>query len=137
MSQAQKLIFNPAFFDGLCPVLEEYIDGFNGRDFIYRVFNNEWPDMEWTERTRHIAKAIQHFLSRDFSNAARQLANISLALKNVGNHYGGIEYVFLGTYLEVYGLYPDEEPALPNEEVIGFTSRHFTSFRFLGQAEPA
>lgn len=130
-------MYNPAFFDGLCPVLEEYVDGFNCRDFIFRVFNNEWPDMDWAERTRHIAKALHHFLSRDFGNAARQLADVARALKRVRKDHCGLEFVFLGTYLEVYGLHHNEESVQAIAEVIELTGREFKSFRFFSQTAPA
>lgn len=135
MSQAQKFMFNPAFFDRLCPVLEEYIDDFNDRDFIFRVFNNEWPDMESTERIRHIARAIHHFLSRDFGNAARQLADIARALRNVRSDHSGLEYAFLGAYLEGCGLRPDQ--ASVQAEVMELTDRKFKLSCIVGQTEPA
>ncbi len=125
MTDLQKFMYNPVFFDRVCPILNECIDHFDCRDFIFRVFNNKWPDMEWRDRTRHIAKVLHHFLSKDFSNASRQLVDIIDALRVVTKEHDGSEYAFLARYVELYGQKNPEESMKAMEKIAELAGREF------------
>ena len=96
-------MYNPAFFEQLCPVLESCINDFDRRDFIFRIFNNAWPEMELKERVRHVAKVLHHFMPKDFPQAANQIITISHALKNGKFPQHGFENIFLAEYVESFG----------------------------------
>lgn len=109
-------MYNPAFFERLCPVLNDCIPDFDSRDFIFRVFNNAWPDMELKERVRHISKALHHFLPADFAAAAQQLISISQALRKKDLAEHGYENIFLADYIETFGgQHPVQSQAALNE----------------------
>jgi 3-methyladenine DNA glycosylase AlkC len=109
MAEPLKNMFNPAFFEKLCPVLTQSIPGFDCRDFIYRVFNNTWPDRELKERVRHIAVVLHHFLPKDFRLASAMLAKLAGALIKNEIREQGFETIFIPEYILVFGCdYPDE-----------------------------
>ena len=103
MKTPLRYMYNPAFFDRLCPVLNDCIAGFDGRDFIFRIFNNAWPDMELKDRVRHIAKVLHHFLPTDFPRAAKLIIAISHALQNENFQQHTLENIFLVEYVEQFG----------------------------------
>lgn len=104
MTTALKYMYNPLFFERLCPTLSEHIPGFDGRNFVFRIFNNQWPDLGLKERVRHISLVLHHFLSKDFSVACQQLIVISQTLRSRHHREQGFEYIFLTDYIEVFGL---------------------------------
>jgi hypothetical protein len=108
MATTLKYIYNPAYFEKLCPVLEEALPGFDRKQFIFRIFNNDWPDKELKERVRHITQALHVFMPKEFAMAAQKLALISKLLRS---HFGpqSIENAFLADYAEVYGIHLPEE----------------------------
>lgn len=108
MKTPLRYMYNPAFFDTLCPVLNECIPGFDSRDFIFRVFNNAWPDMELKERVTHIANVLGHFLPKDFPSALQPVISISRSLKDMAFPHHGFENMFLAVYIDLYGeKHPD------------------------------
>ena len=109
MATPMKYMYNPAYFERLCPVLREAIPGFDCRYFIFRIFNNTWPDLELKQRVRHIAMVLRDFLSRDFQVASQQVVSIALRLRNEGRVEQNLGNLFRADYIELYGLdYPDE-----------------------------
>ncbi|MEX1241297.1 MAG: hypothetical protein WEB30_16365 [Cyclobacteriaceae bacterium] len=110
-------MYNPAFFERLCPVLNDCIPGFDRRDFIFRIFNNAWPDMELKERVRHVSKVLYHFLPKDFSLAAKQIIAISHALKKEKFPQHGFEKIFLADYVDQFGREFPELAAAVTEEI--------------------
>ncbi|MEX2234991.1 MAG: DNA alkylation repair protein [Cyclobacteriaceae bacterium] len=131
MATALKYMYNPSFFDRLCPILKDRIPGFDCRDFIFRIFNNEWPDLELKERVRHISTVLHHFLSKDFSEATQQLIAISQTLKSRHFREQGFENIFLADYIEVFGLEHPEESFLALEEITKLVSAEFALRPFI------
>jgi len=103
MATPLKFMYNPAFFERLCPVLTECIPGFDCRDFVFRIFNNAWPELELKDRVRHIASVLNHFLPKEFPRAAMQLVALSDALLKKGTPAQGFQMIFLPDYIAVFG----------------------------------
>lgn len=97
-----KCMYNPQYFEAMCPVLRDSIPGFDCRDFIFRVFDNQWPDLGLEQRVRHITKALHHFLPDDFPSAVDLLIVVARELEKRGGSHG-FENMFLPEYIEVYG----------------------------------
>ena len=131
MATALKYMYNPTFFEGLCPVLKECIPGFDCRDFILRTFNNAWPDLELKERIRHITRVLHHFLSKDFSIAAHQLIDIAHALKKKHSRDQGFENIFLADYIEVFGLDHPQESIDAIKEITKLVSAEYAIRPFI------
>ena len=100
-------MYNPAYFDKLCPVLKQCLPAFDCNDFIFRIFNNDWPEENLKEKVRHISRVLNHFLSENFAEAANQIVEIVDVLKR---HFPArrFENIFLADYVEMFGIdYPD------------------------------
>ena len=130
MGAPLKNMYNPAFFERLCPVLNENIPGFDCRDFILRIFNNRWPDLELKERVRHIAITLHHFLPNDFTVAVRHIVLVSKALET-RERLQGFENIFLPDYVEVFGLDHPDESLTALEEITRLVSAEFAVRPFI------
>lgn len=131
MAEPLKHMYNPAFFEKLCPVLLQSIPHFDCKDFIFRVFNNTWPDLELKERVRHIAIVLHHFLPKDFRAAATILVKVSQALRKNEIREQGFETIFIPDYIQVFGMdFPDESLAAL-EEITKLVSAEFAVRPFL------
>ena len=107
MATQLKYMYHPGYFEGLCPVLKDCIPNFDCQDFIFRVFDNQWSDLELKQRVRHITRALHHFMPKDYPTAIKYLVAIAGALEK-RSPLQGFQNIFLPDYVEVYGL---EHPA--------------------------
>jgi len=130
MATPLKYMYNPAYFEKLCPVLGECIVNFDCRDFIFRVFNNEWPDLELKARVRHICHVLHHFLPDDFPSAANQLITIAGRLREVEPSQG-FANIFLPDYIEVYGQDHPDESLMALEQITKLVSGEFAIRPFI------
>lgn len=117
MAEPLKHMYNPAFFERLCPVLGQHIPGFDCKDFIFRIFNNEWPDLELKERVRQISRVLHHFLSKDPSEASQQISRITHTLQQCDTHPQSFENIFLADYIATFGLEHIDESMNAIEEI--------------------
>jgi 3-methyladenine DNA glycosylase AlkC len=125
-------MYNPFYFEKLCPILHENIPNFDCRDFIFRIFNNQWPDLELKERVRHISRVLHHYLSDDFPTASRQLVKIAGHLRTT-TWQQGFENIFLADYVEVYGLEHPDESLEALEEITKLVSAEFAIRAFISR----
>jgi 3-methyladenine DNA glycosylase AlkC len=103
MSEPLKYMYNPQFFDELCPILKEVIPHFEERKFIYRVFDRSWPDLELKQRTRQVTKALRDCLPKEFPKAVKMIVYISNLLREK-NRQQRYPYIFLPDYIELCGI---------------------------------
>lgn len=103
MAEPLKLMYDPQFFERLCPVLRENIIKFNEREFIHRIFDQTWPDLELKQRTRKITLALHEVLPGEFPLAAQSIVALSNALRAKGEKLQSYPYIFLPEYIELYG----------------------------------
>jgi len=130
MTTPLKYMYNPAYFEKICPVLNQSLPGFDCRDFIFRIFNNEWPDKELKERVRHIAVVLHNFLDKDFRKGSRQVVAIAEALMKT-ERLQGFENMFLADYIEVFGIDHPDESLTALEEVTKLVSGEFAVRPFI------
>jgi hypothetical protein len=103
MTEPLKHIYNPAFFENLCPVLKQNIPGFECSYFIHRLFNNQWPDLEFKERVTHIAKVLNDFLPQEFENAFEILLRVANGFrKNAGREHR-LALIFINEWIMIFG----------------------------------
>lgn len=131
MAEPLKLMYNPAFFEMLCPALKKTIPGFDCRDFTYRVFNNSWPDLELKERVRHIALTLRCFLPENFKEAVSLLVNLSEELRKSGVREQGFATIFIPDYIHVFGIDHPEESLAALEHITQLVSAEFAIRPFL------
>jgi 3-methyladenine DNA glycosylase AlkC len=131
MAEPLKNMYNPAFFEKLCPVLSDSIPNFDCRRFIHHVFNNKWPDLELKERVNHIAVALHNFLPKEFPKAAELLVTLSQKLKKDAQSEQGFAVIFIPDYIQIYGLDYPSESLLALEEITKLVSAEFAIRPFL------
>lgn len=131
MAEPLKNMYNAGFFEKLCPVMNTAIPGFDCRDFIYRIFNNQWPDLELKERVRHISLALHHFLPTDFAKACEVLVSLSGQLRKSEAREQGFANIFVPDYIEVFGVEHPEESLVALGEITKLVSAEFAIRPFL------
>jgi 3-methyladenine DNA glycosylase AlkC len=131
MAEALKFMYNPAFFEGLCPVLSKHIPGFDCKQFIFRVFDNSWPDLELKARVRKISLVLHAFMPPEFTVASKILTNISYALRSSELKHNTFSTIFLPDYVEVFGLDYPAESLIALEEITKLVSAEFAVRPFI------
>lgn len=130
MAEALKHMYNPEFFEKLCPVMRSTIPNFDCKYFIHRVFNNEWPELELKQRVRHIAVTLHDFLPQNFSEAVEILTNLSEALRdNIREQ--GFATIFIPEYVQVYGINHPQQSLRALEKITQLVSAEFAIRPFL------
>ncbi len=104
MSDLLKYMYNPQFFERLCPVLKAVIPQFEERKFVYSVFDTAWPDLELKQRTRQVTRALHKFLPPDFPKAIEMVISISDLLRRNKEKEQSYPFIFLPEYIELYGM---------------------------------
>jgi 3-methyladenine DNA glycosylase AlkC len=125
-----KYKYDPTFFEGLCNVLQETIPGFDERQFIYRVFDKTWPDLELKERVRKITLVLHQFMPQDFSLAANLIVCISRSLLDRKQNFP-FGNIFLPDYVAVFGLSEFKASMAAMVEVTKLVSAEFAIRPFL------
>ena len=115
MTDLEKHIYRPAFFERLCPVLRQYIPGFDSRDFIFRIFDNGWPDLSYFEKTQKISHVLHRFMPGNFPAAVSLLVSISSAMGEFEN--ADLECGFMIDYIDVFGSEFPLESSLASAEI--------------------
>lgn len=133
MAEALKNIYNPLFFETICPQLQQSIPGFECRGFIFRVFNNEWPDLELKQRVRHITLALHEYLPKDFTKASLVLMRLSDRLRAGGSKIQGFACMFIPDYVEVFGRQHPDEALTALETITKLVSAEFAVRPFIIQ----
>lgn len=131
MAEPLKNMYNPAFFEGLCPFLGKHLPRFNCREFIHRIFDRHWPDLELKQRVKHIAVALHAYLPDHFPEAARKIVTISEAIRESGNREQSFPMMFLADYIQIYGLNHVDESLDAMEHVTTLVSCEFAIRPFL------
>lgn len=104
MSEQLKYMYNPQFFETLCPVIKKVIPDFGERRFVYAVFDKVWPDLELKQRTRHVTKAFGACLPNDYPKAIEHVVYICKLLQEQNHTRSKYPFIFLPDYIEQYGL---------------------------------
>lgn len=131
MAEPLKYMYNPEFFQRLTTVLNNTIPSFNEREFIYRVFDRTWPDLELKQRTRHVTIALHEFMPKQFSKAAEIIVCIANTLQLQKQKEQSYPFIFLPDYIELYGLEDFEHSMIAIEEVTKLVSAEFAIRSFI------
>ena len=131
MAEPLKYMYNPEFFERLTMVLDNTIPSFNERQFIYRVFDRTWPDLELKQRTRHVTVALHEFMPKQFPKAAELIVCIANALRQQNEKEQSYPFIFLPDYIELYGLESFDHSMKAIEEVTKLVSAEFAIRSFI------
>lgn len=131
MSSLLKDIYSREFFDSFSDTLEQVVPSFNRREFIQRIFENDWESKELKERMRHTALVINAFFPNDFATTAKLIENIIDNLRQRNITESSIEFMFLPDYIEIYGINDFDISIKLMEFVTQYTSCEFAVRRFI------
>lgn len=104
MGQPLKYMYDLQFFERLCPLLNEAIPDFEERNFVYRVFDTSWPDLELKQRTRQITNALKECLPSDYTKAIEIIISICQLLRRKLPGVQSYPFIFLPDYIELCGI---------------------------------
>jgi 3-methyladenine DNA glycosylase AlkC len=104
MSEPLKFMYNPQFFERLCPVIKEAVPDFGERRFVYNVFDTTWADLELKQRTRQVTKALGACLPSEYPKAIEAVVYICRLLQNRKGSLPRYPLIFLPDYIEQYGM---------------------------------
>lgn len=99
-----KDLYSKTFYHRLCDSLEKVIPGFERKRFLKAIFVPAFEGMELKERMRHTTLVLHSFLPADFEAAVPLLKDSIQQLRADGFPNGGLEFIFLPDYIELYGL---------------------------------
>lgn len=101
---ALKDIYSPLFYEKLSAVLLKTVPSFDKKMFLEKIFDEPFKTMELKERMRHTTKVLHQFMPEDFGKSVKIIEKIISELRKKGNGEGGLAYIFLPDYIEMYGL---------------------------------
>lgn len=119
---ALKDIYSPRFYDKLSDVFVKTIPSFDKRNFVFKIFTDDFNQMELKERMRHTTKVLHQFMPEDFEKAVKIIEKTidELRQNNIGED--SLAFIFFPDYIEIYGL-DDYENSV---KAIEFTTQFIT-----------
>lgn len=99
-----KDIYSTAFYDRFADRLQEVLPDFDKKEFIRRIFDEDFIRREWKDRMKHTTQVLHHFMPEDFSEAFLLIQQIIHRLREA--HFGedNLAFMFFPDYIETYGL---------------------------------
>ncbi len=134
MADLLKYMYNPVFFEKILPVMKESLPGFREREFIYNIFDSEWPDLELKQRVRKISASLRFMLPDDFPEAAANLSVLSHSFREKRICVQGFELIFIPEYIGMYGCPYVEDSLEALREITRLVSGEFAIRPFLNLA---
>ena len=131
MAELLKNIYSQTFFEKLNPILSRHIEGFEGEDFINRIFDEEWKKRELKDRMKHIANVLHHFLPDKYPEAIAFILSIVRDIEQSELSEMRLEGMFLPEYVEKFGLHDLETSVVAMEEITKFASCEFAVRPFI------
>src|SRR5690606_19705662 len=131
MAEPLKNMYNPFFFERICPVLKTVIPKFDEQCFIHYVHDEKWPDLELKERLRQITQALHQCIFKDYTSAIEVVVALAKALRKTEEREQGFALIFLADYVEVYGQDHFKQSMVAIEEITQLVSCEFAIRPFL------
>lgn len=99
-----KDIYSPSFYNQFAGYLKKADPSFHKKEFIDRIYANDFEKMEWKDRMKHTTRVLHHFLPDNFPKAVRQIDQLITLLREDQIGEGGLAFVIFPDYIETYGL---------------------------------
>lgn len=131
MAELLKYMYNPVFFERILPLMNESLPCFNEREFVYRVFDQQWPDLELKQRVKKIATALKSALPDDFSKAALLVTGLSQRFRQEKICVQGFELIFIPEFVGLFGTRHIDEALNALHEITRLASGEFAIRTFL------
>lgn len=120
-----KDLYNPNFFQLFGEQAKMVLPRFQSKEFVEKLFDKDWEQKELKERMKWAAICFRTFMHQDFELAAEQLIILVEKLKKAEFYETSVEFMFLPSIIEVYGLDYFDASMKAMTEVTQFTSCEF------------
>ncbi len=97
MSTALKDRYSKAYLENLAGQLKKHSKGFDSKNFLASVFDQNWDERSLKERMAHISVCIEKALPGKYRQQCEILVELS-------PEFGGFEGMFIPHFVESYGL---------------------------------
>lgn len=131
MAELFKDVYCPVFYDQFSGVLAKALPKFDAAKFNQMIFNECFENYELKQRMHHTAEVLHHFIPANFRAAVSVLKKVIRELREQGIKEQSIEYMFLPTYIEMYGLEDYDCAVDAFEYVTQYTSCEFAIRPFI------
>lgn len=131
MSNLLKDIYNNLFFDDFSDCLKEVIPYFDKKTFLSSIFIESWHELELKQRMYHIAYVLSKYLPEDFQKSANYIEHLIKILNQRGYEEKSVEFMFIPSFIEVYGIKDYKTSIRLIEIVTQFTSCEFAVRPFI------
>jgi 3-methyladenine DNA glycosylase AlkC len=125
MAELLKNLYNQTFFEKLNPILSRHIEGFEGEDFMNRIFDEEWKKRELKDRMKQIAKVLHHFLPDNYPDAVTLILSVVRDIEQSELSEMRLEGMFFPEYVEKFGIHDFETSVMAMEQITKFASCEF------------
>ncbi|TDE14437.1 DNA alkylation repair protein [Dyadobacter psychrotolerans] len=126
-----KDIYSPSFYDRFANTMAVVIPSFDKKNFIEKIFTDEFKTLEWKERMKHTTRVFYTFLPENYPQAINIIEKIIDQLRADNFGEDGLAFVFLADYIESYGLDDFETSVKALEIVTRFISCEFAVRPFI------
>jgi 3-methyladenine DNA glycosylase AlkC len=119
-----KDMYSSAFVNSFAGVIKRFYPSFNTRQFVARVFDDEWGGKELKQRMRHITHVLNTYLPVPYTEQATILEEVTayIQVSHPGNSF---VYMIIPDFVEVYGLDDFKSSVHAIERITQFVSCEF------------
>ena len=133
MATPLKAYYDDTFFDYFIASFREVDPTLDGEKFKRDVYAGAWERLELKERMRRAADVLAAHLPADFALAAPYLIRHTDRWHRTGRRGFGLQLLFLGDFVERYGLHDVETSIRVIEKITTLGSAEFAVRPFLNR----
>lgn len=131
MPEPFKNLYNKKFYDNFLRILTMVKPDLDTELFYKHLWGEDWEKRELKERMRQTTVALYKVLGDDYQKNVSLIITLIAVLRSNGYPNGGLEFIFLPDFLELYGIEDLETSILAIEEVTTFISCEFAVRPFI------
>lgn len=131
MAEPFKNLFNRAFYNEFCTLLEIYVPSFDQSSFMKDIFDDSWEEKELKERARHTTLVLKKHLPGSFNKDVEIILDIIEHIQNSDSMKAGIESMFFPDYIEVFGIDHFDRSMQAMEKITQYFSCEFAIRPFI------
>ena len=131
MAELLKNIYSEAFFKQFNTYLKRELKSFNEKEFLAKIFSENWQNLELKDRMLHIATVLNDYLDADYEKACAEIIAIIDLHKREHSNGFNFEFMFFPEYIRLYGIENYDVSIKAIEKVTQFTSCEFVVRHFL------
>jgi 3-methyladenine DNA glycosylase AlkC len=103
MAEPLKNMYDRPFIEKMAVFCSKVLPLFEPDNFVASVHSIEWHAFELKQRVAHIARCLHTQLSGNYVSDILHIAELSTLIQQATGEKDSFKYVFLPTYIELYG----------------------------------